>query len=48
MYILKLFPKAKFINTYRNIEDNIFAIFQQALTKLSWTHSIENILKYPI
>ena len=25
---------------------NIFAIFQQALTKLSWTHSIENILKY--
>ena len=44
--ILKLFPKAKFINTFRNIEDNIFAIFQQALTKLSWTHSIENILKY--
>ena len=44
--ILKLFPKAKFINTYRNIEDNVFAIFQQALTKLSWTHSIENILKY--
>ena len=44
--ILKLFPKAKFINTFRNIEDNIFAIFQQALTKLSWTHSIENILEY--
>ena len=44
--ILKLFPKAKFINTFRNIEDNIFAIYQQALTKLSWTHSIENILKY--
>ena len=44
--ILKLFPKAKFINTFRNIEDNIFAIYQQALTKLSWTHSIENIIKY--
>ena len=44
--ILRIFPKAKFINTFRNIEDNIFAIFQQALTKLSWTHSIENILKY--
>jgi|TARA_B110000914_G_scaffold206033_1_gene201642 tetratricopeptide (TPR) repeat protein len=44
--ILKIFPKAKFINTFRNVEDNIFAIFQQALTKLSWTHSIENILKY--
>ena len=44
--ILKLFPQAKFVNTFRNIEDNIFAIFQQALTQLSWTHSIENILKY--
>ena len=44
--ILKIFPKAKFINTFRNIEDNIFAIFQQSLTKLSWTHTIENILKY--
>jgi hypothetical protein len=44
--ILKIFPKAKFVNTFRNTEDNIFAIFQQALSKLSWTHSIENILKY--
>ena len=44
--ILKIFPKAKFINTFRNIEDNIFAIFQQSLAKLSWTHSIENIVKY--
>ena len=44
--ILKIFPNAKFVNTSRNIEDNIFAIFQQALTKLSWTHSMENILKY--
>ena len=44
--ILKIFPKAKFINTFRNIEDNIFAIFQQSLSKLSWTHTIENILNY--
>ena len=44
--ILKLFPQAKFVNTFRNTEDNIFAIFQQALTQLSWTHSLENILKY--
>ena len=44
--ILKIFPKAKFVNTFRNIEDNIFAIFQQALQKLSWTHTIENILEY--
>ena len=44
--ILKVFPKAKFINTFRNVEDNIFAIFQQYLNKLSWTHSLENILDY--
>ena len=44
--ILKIFPQAVFINTTRNIEDNIFAIFKQSLSKLSWTHSIENILKY--
>ena len=44
--ILRIFPNAKFVNTFRNIEDNIFAIFQQSLTKLSWTHSIENILEY--
>ena len=44
--ILKIFPHAKFVNTFRNIEDNIFAIFQQSLEKLSWTHSIENIMEY--
>ena len=43
--ILKIFPNAKFIHTFRKLEDNIFAIFHQAL-KLSWTHSLENILKY--
>ena len=44
--ILKIFPNAKFINTFRNIEDNVFAIFQQSLAKLSWTQSIADILKY--
>ena len=44
--ILKVFPKALFIHTFRNIEDNIFAIFKQSLEKLSWTHSIEEILNY--
>ena len=44
--ILKIFPKAIFINTTRNIQDNIFAIYKQSLSKLSWTHSIENILDY--
>ena len=44
--ILKVFPKALFIHTFRNTEDNIFAIFKQSLEKLSWTHSIEDILDY--
>ena len=43
---MKVFPKAKFINSIRNIEDNIFAIFKQSLSKISWTHSLENILEY--
>ena len=44
--ILKIYPNAKFINSFRNIEDNIFAIFQQSLEKLSWTQSLDDILKY--
>ena len=44
--ILKIFPKAKFINTTRNVEDNIFAIFKQSLNKISWSHSIDDILEY--
>ena len=44
--ILKIYPKAKFINTTRNIEDNIFAIYKQTLSKISWTHSLDNILRY--
>ena len=44
--INKIFPNAKFINSTRNIEDNIFAIFKQSLSKISWTHSLENILDY--
>ena len=44
--ILKIFPKAKFINTTRNTIDNILAIFQQFLSKISWSHSLEDILEY--
>ena len=44
--ILNLFPSAKFINCKRNLNDLIFAIYQQFFTKISWSHSIENILKY--
>ena len=44
--IMKIFPKAKFINSTRNIKDNIFAIFKQSLSKIAWTHSLEDILTY--
>tara|TARA_B100001121_G_scaffold165983_1_gene145083 strand:- start:4740 stop:6131 length:1392 start_codon:yes stop_codon:yes gene_type:complete len=44
--ILSLFPKAKFINCRRNNVDNIFAIYQNFLTKMTWTHSIKDIINY--
>jgi hypothetical protein len=44
--ILKVFPKAVFIHTKRDIEDNIIAIYQQSLSKISWTHTLENIIDY--
>jgi len=44
--ILKVFPDAKFINSTRNIYDNIIAIYEKLLAKLSWAHSIEDILDY--
>jgi len=44
--ILKIFPKAKFIHTFRNIFDNAIAIYQSMLIYMPWTHSIENISKY--
>ena len=44
--ILSIYPNAKFINPYRNIIDNIFAIYKQFLSNVSWSHSIENILLY--
>tara|TARA_B100000780_G_scaffold278833_1_gene253912 strand:+ start:1792 stop:3168 length:1377 start_codon:yes stop_codon:yes gene_type:complete len=44
--ILKIFPNAKFIHCERNLVDSIFAIYGNFLDKMSWTHSLENILKY--
>ena len=44
--ILKLFPNSKLIHCQRNRIENIFAIYQNFLTKMSWTHSIEDIIKY--
>ena len=44
--ILRLFPTAKFIHCKRNKIDNIFAIYQNFLTKMSWTHSLSDIILY--
>ena len=44
--ILNIYPNAKFINPYRNLIDNIFAIYKQFLSNISWSHFIEDILLY--
>ncbi len=44
--ILKVFPDAKIINSTRNIQDNIIAIYEKLLAKLSWAHKIKDILDY--
>ena len=44
--ILKIFPNAKFINCERDLIDSIFSIYGNFFEKMSWTHSLENILKY--
>ena len=44
--IIKIFPNAKFIHTYRNIQDSVISIYQSMLPDLSWAHSIDNILIY--
>ncbi len=44
--ILNIFPKAKFIHTFRNPLDSIISIYQSMLPELSWTHSIDDIINY--
>ena len=44
--ILKLFPEAKFIHTFRDNMDAKIAIYQAMLIHLPWAHSINNISKY--
>ena len=44
--ILKIFPKAKFIHTFRNTLDNAIAIYQSMLIYMPWTHSMKNISNY--
>ena len=44
--ILKIYPEAKFIHTFRNKFDAALAIYHSMLIYLPWTHSIDNIIKY--
>ncbi len=44
--ILKFFPNAKFLHTYRNFRDVVIGIYQTMLPKLSWSHKIEDIIYY--
>ena len=44
--ILKIFPNAKFLHTFRDPVDSVISIYQSMLPELSWTHRIENILNY--
>jgi tetratricopeptide (TPR) repeat protein len=44
--IKAVFPKAKFLHTFRNTFDSIISIYQSMLAELSWTHSIEDIVIY--
>ena len=44
--IKKLFPRAKIINCQRNFLSTIMSTLKINLQNLSWTHSIEDILKY--
>ncbi len=44
--IIQVFPKAKFLHTYRSSKDSVLSIYQSMLADLSWTHSIDDILNY--
>ncbi|MDC1112530.1 sulfotransferase [Candidatus Pelagibacter sp.] len=44
--IIKIFPKAKFIITERNINDNIIGIYKKVLLDIPWAHSISSIINY--
>ena len=44
--IIKIFPNARFLHTFRDPIDSIISIYQSMLPDLSWTHSIEDILDY--
>ena len=44
--LVKIFPKAKFILTERNMKENIMGIYKKILLNISWAHSLPDILNY--
>ena len=44
--ILRFFPNAKIIHTYRNYKDSVIGIYQTMMPELSWSHKIQNIKNY--
>jgi tetratricopeptide (TPR) repeat protein len=44
--IIKIFPNARFLHTFRDPIDSVIAIYQSMLPELAWTHSIKDILDY--
>ena len=44
--IMKIFPNARFLHTFRDPIDSVISIYQSMLPELSWTHKIEDILDY--
>ncbi len=44
--IIKIFPKAKFVITERNIVDNIIGIYKKVLLNVPWAHSMSEIIEY--
>ena len=44
--IIKIFPKAKFVITERNVSNNILGIYKKILLNIPWAHSFSDILMY--
>ncbi len=44
--IIKIFPKAKFVITERNVSNNIIGIYKKILLNIPWGHSFSHILMY--
>jgi len=44
--ILRFFPNAKIVHTYRDYKDSIIGIYQTMMPELSWSHRIQDIRNY--